>query len=174
MKNEIPVINSDRLILRKFEENDSHYMFINWATDIECAKYTNMTVADNENNCKFIIDLWKKYYDKGLVMWAICLKASNEPIGMIGFELFENPEISFTIGKKYNNCGYATEALSSVLQFGIKNLGVKFFWGYHFTENIGSGRVMQKAGMVHTRSDVKLNKFFNKDMPIEIYEYRTE
>jgi len=173
MDKKLPVINSDRLILREFEENDAHYMFINWANNAENSKYTNMKVADSENNCRTGIDLWKNYYDKGLFMWAICLKISNEPIGMIGFELSENPEISFTVGKKYNNRGYATEALAAALRFGIKELGAKRFWGYHFTENIASGRVMQKAGMAHIRSDIKYNRFFNKDMPIEIYEYCT-
>jgi len=172
MGKKLSIINSDRLILREFEKSDSNCMFINWATDAECCKYTSMTVADNEDTCKTVIDLWGNYYDKGLFMWAVCLKENNEPIGMIGFELTEKPEISFIIGKKYNNHGYATEALSSVLQFSTENLGLKYFWGYHFTENIGSGKVMQKAGMTHTRSDIKLNKFFNKDMPIEIYEYR--
>jgi ribosomal-protein-alanine N-acetyltransferase len=171
MKNMLPIINGDRLILREFQEKDSKLMFINWASDVECSKYTNMTVANNKQNCKAVINLWKSYYDKGLFMWAICLKTSNEPIGVIGFELSDKPEISFTIGKKYNNRGYATETLSSVLQFGTKKLGVKCFWGYHFTENIGSGKVMQKAGMTHIRSNIKFNKFFNKEMPVEIYEY---
>ena len=172
MHKKLPIINSSRLILREFEKSDSKYMFINWANDLECCKYTNMTIAESEDNCSFVINLWENYYDKGLFMWAVCLKENNEPIGMIGFELTEKPEISFTIGKKYNNYGYATEALSSVLQFGINNLGVKCFWGYHFIENIGSGRVMQKAGMTYVRSNIKFNKFFNKDMPIKIYEYR--
>ena len=174
MENTIPSITSNRLKLREFEKADSHYMFINWASDAECSKYTEMTVADSENYCEAVIDLWKSYYDKGLFMWAICLKESNEPIGMIGFGLSENSEICLAVGKKYNNHGYATEALSAVLQFGIKNLRVKHFWGYHFTENIGSGKVMQKAGMIHIRSDTKLNKFFNKEMPVEIYEYPTK
>ena len=174
MDKKIPIINSNRLILREFEKSDSHYMFINWATDEESCKYTNMTIAEKEDNCKTVIDLWGNYYDKGLFMWAICIKENNEPIGMISFEMSENPEIAFIISKKYNNRGYATEALTSVLKFSVENLGMKYFWSYHFTENIGSGKVMQKAGMVHTRSDVKFNKFFNKDMPIEIYDYRTK
>jgi ribosomal-protein-alanine N-acetyltransferase len=172
MKNRIlPIIKTERLILRQFEKSDSYYMFVNWANDEENTKYTNGKAAENENDCESIINLWENYYDKGLFMWAVCLKESNEPIGMIGFELAEKPEISFTVGKKYNNRGYATEALVAVLQFGVNNLGVKCFWGYHFTENASSGRVMQKAGMAYVRSDIKLNKFFNKDMTIEIYEY---
>ena len=169
----LPIINTDRLILRKFEKSDSYYMFANWGNDEECCKYTNMKAAESVNICKNRINLWEKYYNKGLFMWAVCLKENNEPIGMIGFELSEKPEISVTVSIKYNNHGYATEALYAVLQYGTKNLGVKGFWGYHFTENAGAGRVMQKAGMIYKQSDTKFNKFFSKDMTIAIYEYIT-
>jgi ribosomal-protein-alanine N-acetyltransferase len=174
MNNKLPIIESDRLILREFNDSDSHYMFINWANDSENSKYTNMKVASSENICEMTINRWSNYYDKGLFMWAICLKVSDEPIGIISFELTNSPEISLMVGKRHSNSGYATEALSLVIQYGIANLGIKSFWGYHYNENISAGRVMQKAGMTYIRSDVKHNNFFNKNMPISVYEYHTE
>ena len=167
----LPIINTDRLILRKFEKDDSYYMFVNWGNDEECCKYTNMQISENENICENCINTWEKYYDKGLFMWAVCLKDNNEPIGMIGFELSEKPEISFTISIKHNNHGYATEALYAVLQYGAKNLEVRGFWGYHFIENYGAGKVMQKAGMIYKGSGIKFNKYFSKDMNILLSEH---
>jgi len=172
MSTKIPTVTTERLILRAFEESDSHYMLINWFSDIECSKYTNMKPKNDEEDCKKFIRFMQSLYDIGLYMWAICLKESNEPIGMICFELSENTEISFIVSSKYKNFGYATEALSAILQFSAENLDLKYVWGYHFTENIGAGKVMKKAGMKYVRSDILRNNFFDKDMDIDVYEYR--
>ena len=171
MGEKIPTITTDRLVLREFEDSDSHFMFINWYSDVECTKYTNMTVANDDSKCKAFINFLRDYYDKGLYMWATCKKESNEPIGMIGFEVSDETEVSFIVGTKFSNRGYATEALSGILHFSTEKLGLKYIWGYHFTENIGAGKVMQKAGMKYARNDIATNKFFGKEMPIAVYEH---
>ena len=59
----------------------------------------------------------------------------------------EYVEIGFVIDPKYQNCGYATEALSSALQ-SLFALGWKCVKTGAFAENTASIRVMEKCEMV--------------------------
>jgi RimJ/RimL family protein N-acetyltransferase len=48
-----------------------------------------------------------------------------------------------TIGK-----GFATGALRRILEFGFENLSLERIWATADLRNVGSWRVMEKAGMV--------------------------
>ncbi|MDE5617063.1 MAG: GNAT family N-acetyltransferase, partial [Clostridia bacterium] len=75
-------IQTERLVLRKFELSDAKYMYQNWAADTDVTKYMSWLphtgIKDSEDYIKsLILD-----YDKNNVYnWAIVLKEINQPIG---------------------------------------------------------------------------------------------
>ncbi len=145
-------IETQRLILRRFANDDSDSMFNNWANDEDVSKYMRWQQHENIEETKMIINKWLLDYNReSLYIWAITLKESDEPIGSIGlFIINENDvcgDVGYAIGKKYWGKGITTEALKAVLGFAFENIGFNRIETYHSINNPASGRVMQKAGM---------------------------
>jgi ribosomal-protein-alanine N-acetyltransferase len=90
------------------------------------------------------------FYEEGGAIYAICL-TNGSLIGAISLNrsgLFNRAELEYWIGPDHWNCGYCTEAVKAVLNYGFKELGYHKISARHFVGNSASGRVMQKAGMV--------------------------
>lgn len=70
------------------------------------------------------------------------------------------------------DCGLfiGSKVWHSVINYCVIQLKMKYFWGYHFDENTASGKVMKNAGMIFAKKDCKYNKFFDKDMIINIHK----
>ena len=68
-------LETERLILRKFELSDSKAMFNNWANDDEVTKYMSWTTHENEDVSKQVLDIWVKEYENiNNYQWCIVLK----------------------------------------------------------------------------------------------------
>ena len=82
--------------------------------------------------------------------WGITLNENEKLIGSISANKSENDnecyEIGYAIGKKYWRKGYATEALSAVVEFFIKEVGIRKFFCRCAKENKASGSVIKKVG----------------------------
>ena len=92
-----------------------------------------------------------------LINFAITLAADGSFLGVIGIHPDENEsqaELGYWVGKPYWNQGYATEAVTAVIDHGFTQLQLKRVYAAHFTRNPSSGRVMQKAGMLHEGSQL--------------------
>ena len=87
-----------------------------------------------------------------LVIFAITLQTDGSFLGAIGLVRDASgaeAELSYWVGKPYWNQGYATEAVKAVVHNGLTDLNLDRVCAAHFTRNPASGRVMQKAGMLH-------------------------
>lgn len=144
-------LETDRLILRKFNNNDYIKMFENWATDENVTKYVSFEPHKNYEETKQIVNEWIKEYDNGSYNWVVELKENHEIIGNISvIELSKkhnNCELGYVFGSKYWGQGYATEALKSVLHYLIYECNFNLVEAKHHAANPASGRVMKKAGM---------------------------
>ena len=81
---------------------------------------------------------------------AICQKEDEQLLGTV--ELIANKEhhrseLSYWIGRKFWNQGFATEAASCLVNFGFTKLGFERITSQHFARNPASGRVLEKIGM---------------------------
>ena len=61
---------------------------------------------------------------------------------------FNRAEVGFWLGEQFWNMGLMTEALKSILKFGFKVLELHKIDAHHLVNNIGSGRTMEKNGMI--------------------------
>ena len=71
-------------------------------------------------------------------------------VGYSGFrcidEEYKDAEVGYMMHPDSQGKGYATEALKAIIEWGIKEYGVRKFIAYCDVENIGSQRVLHKSG----------------------------
>jgi len=147
-------IETERLILRRFKPSDAEYMFRNWATDSEVSKFLSWNPHKNLNETNQIVDIWiNDYAKKNRYNWAIELKGFHEIIGQISLvglnEKYYSCEIGYSVGRFFWGKGIMTEALKAVISYLFSDIGMNRIEAKYNTLNPASGRVMQKAGMVH-------------------------
>jgi len=147
-------LETDRLILRRFVETDVGDMFSNWCNDPEVTKYLCWQPhSDISVTRGFMETRLEGYEKKDFYSWAMELKATGQVIGTIGpvrqQEDISMVHIGYAMGKAWWNRGYMTEALRAVVKFFFEECGMNRVEARHDPRNPGSGRVMQKAGMLY-------------------------
>ena len=146
-------IETDRLILRRFELSDAPAMFANWASDDEVTKYLTWPSHADVSVTEGILGQWVPQYEKDdYYNWAIILKEhGSQPVGNINVahwsEDREAPEIGYCMGRRWWHRGIMSEALGAVLDFLFERVGVEQIVALHDTNNPHSGGVMRKCGM---------------------------
>lgn len=146
-------IETERLVLRRFRGSDAKDIFNNWASDPEVTKHLSWEAHKNIRITKRVLRDWISFYgNPDFYLWAITIKDDDSPIGNINIHtahIRKCGEVGYCLSRKHWNKGIMTEVLRAVLDFGLNRVGFERIQSYHKTDNIASGRVMQKAGMVH-------------------------
>ncbi len=157
-------IETERLILRRFELSDAPAMFANWASDDEVTKYLTWPTHTDVSVTEGILSQWvPQYADNAYYNWAIVLKEHGpepvgninvhgpKPVGNISVAHWHEgggiPEIGYCMGKRWWHQGIMSEALGAVLDFLFDQVGVERIVAEHDTNNPHSGGVMRKCGM---------------------------
>lgn len=78
-------------------------------------------------------------------------KIQQKNIGQIAFcKVYSDcytAEIEYCIGQHFWGNGYAGEALNALIEYTFKNTDFTKLEAYHRTENIKSGKVLEKSAM---------------------------
>ena len=146
------ILETERLILRKVKDDDYITAFYEWSNDPSQVLYTIHGVHNSIEDTKELFDKWIKQSNEDKTFrWMITLKDTNEFIGVINaessFAKYDTEDIGYTIGKKYWNKGYASEALKAVIKYLFEECEVETICAEHMEDNVASGKVMQKSGM---------------------------
>jgi len=150
-----PIIETDRLLLRPFCEQDTENVFACWESDPDVAKYMFWCSHNDINKTKEWISFETEQIpsDKWF-RWAVIIKSTNTLIGT-GLVYFEEEynlfEVGYNLGKEYWGYGYATEAMKAVVEYAKNIPGVKELVGRYAKENPASGNVLKKLGFVYCR-----------------------
>ena len=153
-------IETKRLILRKFTLNDAEVMYQNWASDPEVTKYLTWQPHESVEVTKAIIKEWMDdYREPENYVWCIELKEIGEAIGSIGACVRNAKvgamEVGYCISEAYWHQGITSEALAAVLDFLIKEVGVRRIEGRCDTRNPYSGKVMEKCGLKYEGTKIQ-------------------
>lgn len=145
-------LETERLVLRRFVNEDAAAMYKNWAADEEVTKYLTWPPHPNQEVSQRIIEEWVKAYDsESYYQWAIVLKEKGEPIGSIAVvhmnEDVSMVRIGYCIGKTWWHNGITAEALKAVMDFLFDIVDVNRIESRHDPQNPNSGKVMKKCGM---------------------------
>ena len=146
-----PKLETNRLILRKFERSDSSEVE-RLAGDKAVAL---MTLNVPHPYLPGMALEWISTHDQGWkdrsnITYGIMFGDSAQLVGAMGLVLNsrEEAELGYWIGKDYWGNGYCTEAAEKLLDFGFRKLGLERVIARHLANNPASGRVMEKCGMV--------------------------
>ena len=146
-------IQTERLLLRPLELTDAPDVK-RLAGDRDVAATTRDIPHPYEDGVAetWIISCDEKTAAGELIIFAITLHSDGSFLGAVGLDRDPNgaeAELSYWVGKPFWNQGYATEAVKAVVHYGLKDLELDRVYAAHFTRNPASGRVMQKAGLLH-------------------------
>lgn len=148
---DLPSVETDRLLLRRATMVDAADMF-EYASDAEVARYTTWEPhASIEESRMFLEFLLHRYSGGEVAEWGVVHKADNKLIGTCGFSMW-NPynaraEVAYAMARPYWGQGLMTEAVRAVLDFGFVRMALNRIEARCLPANIGSARVMEKAGM---------------------------
>ena len=143
-------LHTKRLTLRQIRPEDSGAMFKNWAADPKVNRFLWWELHRDEAESRRIIEDWKTDRPDHYHWIIVC---DGEGVGTIGCpnmvldEINENCEIGYCLASRCWNKGLMSEALAAVIDFMIREVGVHRVYAKHDVLNVGSGRVMEKAGM---------------------------
>lgn len=149
---EIPVLETDRLLLRKIALTDVDDIF-EFSSDPEVAYH--MTWETNKSKEETLTNFLKsviKGYDSGLsAEWAIVHKESRKVIGTCSLVDWSNEhykaEIGYVLNRQYWGYGFTTEAVNEVITYGFDILQLNRLEGHCDIDNLGSEKVLIKLGM---------------------------
>lgn len=146
-------IETERLILRRFESSDYLSMYNNWASDPDVSTFLTWPTHTDADVSRDVINDWvSSYKNDNFYQWAIVLKnETDNPFGSISVVFTDENtltfEIGYCIGKRYWRKGITSEALSAVIDFLFDNTDVNRIEAVHDVNNPNSGKVMKKCGM---------------------------
>ena len=152
------ILQTDRLILRRFVERDAEAMFQNWASSAENLTYVTWDPHSDVEITRNSIRNWVAFYaNLNYYKWAICLKAKSEQvIGDISIvAIDENDsscEIGYVLGKAYWGHGIMTEVLKSVLDFCFTQAGFQKVKARYASLKPASDHVMDNTGMSYLKT----------------------
>lgn len=150
-----PTLETARLILRPFQQDDAANVFDCWESDPDVAQYMFWTSHKEIQKTKEWISFEIGQIDKDdWYRFAILAKETNALLGTALIYYEEEVscwEISYNLGKKYWGNGYITEAMAEVIAFAARELGLTEIIGRYAKENPSSGNVLRKLGFQYER-----------------------
>lgn len=149
----LPVIETERLILRKLTMRDASDMF-RYCQDKEVARHVLWEAHTSILETRAYIRYNLYQYRSGEpASWGIVLRETNRVVGTIGYMSYNadnsTVEIGYSLTREQWSKGLMTEALRAVIDETFHTLKVHRIEAMHFTDNPASGRVMAKCGMTH-------------------------
>ena len=147
----LPVLHTERLLLRPFELRDAEAAGWNSRSPEKAHWLSDMILANGVAAAGWI--RWingRMRRDDSLALLAVVRAGTDRPIGFVAYapkeELGGETEIVYGIGDPWVGNGYATEAALALLRYAFAEGGRERIAGIVKTENIGSGRVLEKLG----------------------------
>ncbi len=148
---DLPELDTDRLLLRRMRMDDASDMFA-YGSDPEVSRTvsfnTHLSIDDSRAFLSTVID---GYARGDRASWGIVHRGDRRFIGTIGFASIREGgyvgEVGYALNRHYWRQGLMTEALRAVIDFGFRHMELRRIEAVCRTDNIGSYRVMEKAGM---------------------------
>jgi ribosomal-protein-alanine N-acetyltransferase len=145
-------IETQRLILRRFESTDVKSVYENWMSDPVVQNNYGEKACDTAEQVQQVLDTWMSMYcSKEFYRWSVVLKETGESIGQIAFYIVDSKnqrvDAEYCIGQAHWGNGYASEALKAVIEYAFVQVNFNRVQAFHRSKNISSGKVLQKAGM---------------------------
>jgi ribosomal-protein-alanine N-acetyltransferase len=144
-------LETPRLVIRTFEEGDRD-AWVAMLQDPEVLRYLPAGPCVTPEMFAGVLERRRTMErEHGYALFAVEEKASGAFLGQCGLYPAEmkgpDPEIAYHYNKAAWGHGYGTEAAIAVLGYAFGTLGIERVLAFVMQGNIGSQRVVEKAGM---------------------------
>lgn len=148
---DIPILNTERLVLRGMRREDAEDMY-EYASREEVTKFLLWSPhASLSYTREYLKYIESRYVLGDFFDWAIVLAESDKMIGTCGFTKIDTVnnlgEIGYVLNPSYHRQGLAAEAAAEVIRFGFEELELHRIEARFMTGNDASRSVMEKLGM---------------------------
>lgn len=146
----LPLIETDRLMLRALEVEDSLALFDYFSKEL-VMQYYDLSPFKSIEEAIEMINTWHKRTERGEgYRWGITLKDSTV-IGTCGFHNISKEhnraELGYDLHPDYWGKGIATEACAALIEHGFEQLQYHRIEAYIDPLHTASRRVLHKVGM---------------------------
>ncbi len=153
------ILETDRLILRPFQLSDAEKVSL-YCNNIRLAKSTlALPYPYPLESAINWISMHADWFNQDIrYEFAVTLKKTGELLGAVGLgnnKVWKNGEIGYWIGEEHWGFGYATEAVTKVIQWAFETLDFHRVYARHFESNPASGKVMIKSGMTYEGKQIE-------------------
>ena len=155
-------IETSRLILRRSTLADVPRLF-EFLGDVEAMRYTHAYASLRECSRRVAIHEWQRRR-KGYGPWTIVTKTDDRTVGWGG--LYDDPfdpgwgvEVGYFFDPVTWGRGYATELTAACTFLADNVLGLPEVRAFADPENVGSRRVLEKAGFEVVRFVPEMERF---------------
>lgn len=147
-----PTLKTERLILRKFTENDVAALYKMYS-DKEVNRFLPWFPLKTMADARLLYErqLAVKYAQTCAYNYAVCLQEDNVPIGYVHVSTDDGYDFGYGLCKEFWHRGIATEAGRAVIG-QLKNDGIPYITATHDRNNPRSGDVMKRLGMQYQYS----------------------
>ena len=147
----IPILETERLTLRKMKPDDAEDMF-DYARRADVTQYLTWSChPDSAYTREYLQYVQKQYEDGEFYDWAVVHRESGRMIGTCGFTSFDDDnnagEIGYVLNPDFRGQGLMPEAVWEVMKFGFLRLNLHRITARYMEGNAPSRRVMEKVGM---------------------------
>lgn len=145
-------LNTERLILREFNEDDWAEVLA-YQSDPRYLRYYHWTSRTSEDVQAFVRMFLEQQAQQPRTKFqlVVMLKTTQQLIGNCGIRMesagAHQGDLGYELSPDHWGHGYATEAARAVINFGFSQLGLHRIWSWCIAENIASWRVLEKLGM---------------------------
>lgn len=159
-----PILESERLLFRPIKDTDVTEILA-LRSNPELMQYIPRPLVTTLEEAKAHMKMIQDKIDTNEgINWAMTEKGKDKLISLIGFYKIENEnyrsEIGYMLLPKYQNKGYITEAIKTLLNFGFNKMGLHSVEAVIDPRNIASEKVLLKNGFMKEAHFIE-NCFFD-------------
>lgn len=165
---------TEDLILRRYRPEDAEQLYEHFGTDPEMYKYSGWNpYATPEMARETVQGFIDSYDDEHSYSWV--MDVDGIVVGTIGAYDHDNGriEVGYSVYRRWQGRGFATEALKRVLEYLFENEGMSCVRAWCAEENTGSRKVLERAGMRPVRTEKAGIRVGDKVYNKLIYEIKT-
>ncbi len=168
---------TERLLLRRYHMDDARTLYEKFGCDPQMYEFSGWNpyatqFLANETVQRFI----DSYKNTEFYGWAIEYK--GKLIGTIGAYDYHSEKNQIEIGMSIERAswgkGFATEALIGVLKYLTVQEGIEVITAWCASDNIGSMKAIQKAGMKQTSTESNALEIGGKKYDKLIFKYLSQ
>lgn len=145
-----PVLETDRLILRKPHTGDADILF-KYRSDKEYMRYIPHRYTVNKDEVYEQLRIINERIDRQEgINWTMTIKDSDELIGMVGYvrliPAHYRAEIGYMTITPFQRKGHTEEAAKAVIQYGLERMNLHSIEAIVNHENEASKKLLEKLG----------------------------